>query len=163
MALVFQYGSNMSVARLNSDDRLAGDAKVVCVAKTVESFERVFSVWSKSNNCAAADLLPSKEGRTVFGVLYEIPEFLLSREAANERARTSLDRIEGEGTNYVRTMIDVVTNDGATVSAMTYVVKNRQSNLKTSAAYVSHILAGLQEHNMPAEYCQYVRSKNHRE
>jgi len=47
MALVFQYGSNMSVARLNSDDRLAGDAKVVCVATTIEPFDLVFSVWSK--------------------------------------------------------------------------------------------------------------------
>lgn len=159
MTLVFQYGSNMSVARLNSDDRLAGDAKVVGVAKTVESFELIFSVWSKSNNCATADLLPSDAGRTVFGVLYEIPDFLLSREASNERGRNSLDKIEGEGTNYVRTMIDVVTDDGATVRAMTYVVKNRQANLKTSAAYVSHILAGLQEHNMPAEYCRYVLSK----
>lgn len=159
MALVFQYGSNMSVARLNSDDRLAGDAKVVCVATTVESFELVFSVWSKSNNCAAADLLPSNAGRTVCGVLYEIPDFLLSRETAKERNRKSLDAIEGEGTNYVRAMIDVVTNDGVTVRAMTYVVKHRQANLKTSAAYVSHILAGLREHNMPLEYCQYVRSK----
>lgn len=159
MALVYQYGSNMSVARLNSDDRLAGDAKGVCVATTVEPFELVFSVWSKSNNCAAADLLPSNAGRTVYGVLYEIPDFLLSRDTAKEKGRKSLDAIEGEGSNYVRAMIDVVTSDGATVRAMTYVVKNRQANLKTSAAYVSHILAGLREHNIPAEYCQYVRSK----
>lgn len=159
MALVFQYGSNMSLARLNSDDRLAGDAKVVCIASTVDPFELVFSVWSKSNNCAAADLLPSNAGRTVFGVLYEIPDFLLSRDTAKEKGRKSLDAIEGEGTNYVRAMIDVVTNDGATVRATTYFVKNRQADLKTSAAYVSHILAGLREHNMPAEYCQYVQSK----
>lgn len=159
MALVFQYGSNMSVARLNSADRLTGDAKLVCVATTVEPFELVFSVWSKTNNCAVADLLPSDAGRTAYGVLYEIPDFLLSRETAREKGRKSLDAIEGEGTNYVRAMIDVITDDGATVRATTYVVKNRQANLKTSAAYVSHILAGLREHNMPAEYCQYVQSK----
>jgi cation transport regulator ChaC len=159
MALVFQYGSNMSVARLDSDDRLAGDAKVASVAATVEPFELVFSVWSKSNNCAAADLLPSSTGRTIFGVLYEIPDFLLSRDTAKKQGRKSLDAIEGEGTNYVRAMIDVVIREGATVRAMTYVVKNRQANLKTSAAYVSHILAGLREHNMPEEYYQYVRSK----
>ncbi|MCU0924841.1 MAG: gamma-glutamylcyclotransferase [Hydrogenophaga sp.] len=159
MALVFQYGSNMSVARLNGEDRLAGDAKVVCVAKTVERFEFIFSVWSTSNKCAAADLLPSYAGRSVYGVLYEIPDFLLSRDTAKERGRKSLDAIEGEGTNYVRTMIDVVTNYGATVPAMTYVVKIRQTDLKTSAAYVSHILAGLRENNMPEEYCKYVRAK----
>jgi hypothetical protein len=149
----------MSVARLNSDDRLAGDATAVCVATTVEPFELVFSVWSKSNNCAAADLLLSNVGRIIYGVLYEIPDFLLSRDTAKEKGRKSLDAIEGEGANYVRTMIDVVKNDGETVRAMTYVVKNRRANLKTSAAYVSHILAGLREHNMPAGYCQYVRSK----
>jgi len=159
MALVFQYGSNMSVARLNGDDRLAGDAKVVCVAKTVERFELVFSVWSKSNNCAAADLQPSNAGRTVYGVLYEIPDFLLSRETAKQSGRRSLDAIEGEGTNYVRAIIDVVTNVGEIVRALTYVVKDRQPNLKTSAAYVSHILAGLGEHNMPKEYYRYVQSK----
>lgn len=159
MALVFQYGSNMSVARLNSDDRLAGDARAVCVATTVEPFELGFSVWSKSNNCAAADLLPSSTGRTVYGVLYEIPDFLLSRDTAKEKGRKSLDAIGSEGINYVRAMIDVVTKDGATVHAMTYVVKNRKANLKTSAAYVSHILAGLRENNMPTDYCQYVLSK----
>ncbi|MBK1679656.1 gamma-glutamylcyclotransferase family protein [Rhodocyclus tenuis] len=159
MALVFQYGSNMSVARLNSDDRLAGDAKVVSVATTVEPFELVFSVWSKTNSCAAADLVQSSTGSTVFGVLYEIPDFLLSRDTAKAKDRKSLDAIEGEGNNYVRQMIDVVTKEGVTVRALTYVVKYRQANLKTSEAYVSHILAGLQEHSMPMEYCQYVRSK----
>ena len=34
MTLVFQYGSNMSVARLNSNDRLDGDAKTIGVART---------------------------------------------------------------------------------------------------------------------------------
>ena len=159
MALVFQYGSNMSSVRLNGDDRLAGDAKAVCVATTVKLFELVFSVWSKSNNCAAADLLPSDKGRNIYGVLYEVPDFLLSRDTAKEMGRKSLDAIEGAGTNYDRAMIDIVTNDGKTVRAMTYLVKNRQANLKTSAAYVSHILDGLREHEIPEEYCQYVRSK----
>jgi hypothetical protein len=36
MAYIFQYGSNMSVSRLNHEDRLCGNAKVVCVAKTIE-------------------------------------------------------------------------------------------------------------------------------
>lgn len=159
MALVFQYGSNMSVARLNAVDRLAGDAEAICIARTAEPFELVFSVWSKSNSCAAADLLPNKAGRSIYGVLYEIPEFLIFRDTAKQRNRKSLDAIEGEGANYVRTTIGLITNDGEPVSAITYIVKNRQPNLKTSAAYVTHILTGLREHGMPAEYCQYVRSK----
>ena len=36
MALVFQYGSNMSVARINDTKRLDGDAKTIGIASTVE-------------------------------------------------------------------------------------------------------------------------------
>jgi gamma-glutamylcyclotransferase len=159
MAKVFQYGSNMSFARINGKDRLAGDAQIICVAKTAEPYELVFSVWSNSNNCAAADLLSSKTGRSIYGVLYEVPDFLLSRATAKQKNRKSLDAIEGEGLNYVRTTIRLITSDGASVRAITYLVKNRQTNLKTSAAYIAHILDGLREHNIPEDYCQYVRSK----
>jgi len=159
MALVFQYGSNMSVARLNSADRLAGDARPIGVARTAEPFELVFSVWSKTNNCAAADLVPSKTGRSVYGVVYDIPDFLLSRNTAEEHHRKSLDAIEGEGKNYVRETIDLIKTDGSRFSAITYVVRDRKVGLKTSLAYVRHILVGLKEHGIPDEYCQYVRSR----
>lgn len=159
MALVFQYGSNMSVARLNCEDRLAGDAKPIYVARTIEPFDLMFTVWSKSNDCAAADLVPGSAGRSIYGVVYEIPDFLLSRDTAKQRNRKSLDAIEGEGTNYVRAMIDLITDNGSTVSAITYLVKERKIGLKTSAAYVQHILLGLKQHGIPEEYCQYVRSR----
>lgn len=159
MALVFQYGSNMSVARLNSVDRLADNAKPIGVARTVEPFELIFSVWSNTNACAAADLLPSKSGRSVYGVVYDIPDFLLSRGAAKKHHRKSLDAIEGEGTNYVRTTIELIKADESRFSAITYVVKDRKTGLKTSLAYVQHILIGLREHCIPDEYCQYVRSR----
>lgn len=159
MTLVFQYGSNMSVARLNSNDRLDGDAKTIGVARTAESFELMFSVWSKTNNCAAADLVPSKIGRSVYGVVYDIPDFLLSRDTAKIHNRKSLDQIEGEGNNYVRKTIDLVKADGSRFSAITYVVKDRKTDLKTTLSYVRHILVGLKEHDIPNEYYQYVQSR----
>lgn len=159
MALVFQYGSNMSAARLNGEDRLRGDAKPICVARTIERFDLMFTVLSKANKCAAADLVAGDCGRSIYGIVYEIPDFLLSRDDAKPRNRKSLDAIEGEGTNYVRAMIDLITNDGSTVRAITYLVKDRKDDLKTSLDYVRHIFTGLQEHNIPAEYCQYVRTK----
>jgi hypothetical protein len=149
----------MSAARLNSADRLAGDAKPVGVARTSELFDLAFTVWSNTNNCAAADIVRSESGRAVYGVLYEIPDFLLSRDTAKQQNRKSLDAVEGEGTNYVRMTVDLVRIDGSKHSAMTYVVKNRKANLKTCLAYVQHILAGLKEHNMPPEYYRYVRSR----
>ncbi len=70
-----------------------------------------------------------------------------------------MDKIEGEGTNYIRTTIDLVGIDGSKLSAITYVVKDRKTALKTSLTYVQYILAGLKEHNIPDEYCKYVQSR----
>ena len=159
MSLVFQYGSNMSVARINGKDRLAGAAQPICIARTVEPFDLMFTVWSKFNNCAAADLVPSKMGRSIYGVVYDVPDFLLSRDTAQRQNRRSLDEIEGEGINYVRTTINLIKDHESTFRGITYVVKVRRTGLKTSFAYVQHILHGLKEHNIPDEYCQYVRSK----
>lgn len=156
MALVFQYGSNMSLARINDKDRLANDAKPIGIARTIEPFELMFTVWSNSNGCAAADIVPSRDGRNVYGVVYDIPDFLLSRGTAKEHGRKSLDQIEGEGTNYVRKTIDLIKTDGSELSAMTYVVKNRKTDLRTSLTYARHILNGLKEHDIPEEYCKYV-------
>lgn len=157
--LVFQYGSNMSVGRLNDVARLAGAAKPIGIAKTVEKFELAFTIFSRTNNCAAADIVPSKSGRAIYGVVYEIPEFLLSRETAKAKGRKSLDAIEGEGTNYVRSMIELTDAGGSSIKALTYVVKNRTPDLLTSLTYVQHILQGLKEHGMPSEYRDYVRAR----
>lgn len=159
MALVFQYGSNMSVARLNHTERLAGDAKPIGIATTLEPFELAFTVWSKTNNCASADINHSQAGRSIYGVVYDIPDFLLSRETAKKQSRKSLDAIEGEGTNYIRKTIKLLKTDGAQISAITYVVKEPMAGYKTSMAYVKHILDGLKEHAMPDEYCRYVVSR----
>lgn len=159
MALVFQYGSNMCSARLNSPDRLAGDAKVICIAQSVDLFEFAFTVFSKTNNCAAADIASSESGQCIFGVLYEIPDFLISRESAKTLNRRSMDAIEGEGTNYIRQAIQLQKVDGSKVEALTYVVKDRKSDIKTSRKYVQHILEGMKEHNIPEEYRRYVVSQ----
>lgn len=159
MALVFQYGSNMSVARLNHMERLDGNAKPIAIATTAEPFELAFTVWSKTNSCAAADIIPSKAGRNIYGVVYDIPDFLLSRESAKKQNRKSLDAIEGEGTNYIRKTIQLIKIDGTQLRAITYVVKEPSTDLKTSMAYVEHILDGLKEHAIPDEYCRYVISR----
>lgn len=159
MTVVFQYGSNMCSARLNSADRLAGDAKVLCVAKTVDLFKFAFTVWSKTNVCAAADIIPSSVGQHIFGVLYEVPDFLISRDSAKVHNRKSMDAIEGEGKNYIQQTIKLEKIDGSEVNALTYVVKDRKNDIKTSMQYVQHILDGLKEHNISEEYHRYVVSQ----
>lgn len=70
-----------------------------------------------------------------------------------------MDAIEGEGANYVRQVIQLKKNDGSKVEALTYVVKDRKSDIKTSRKYVQHILEGMKEHNIPEEYRRYVVSQ----
>ncbi|GAA4441689.1 gamma-glutamylcyclotransferase [Bremerella cremea] len=154
--LVFQYGSNMSSARLNDSRRLNGAASIVGVVSTVETFDFGFTVHSTGNNCAAADIVASPNGRTIFGVLYDIPDELVTRQSAKSVGRKSLDAIEGEGGNYKRITIDVRDSDHNRISASTYVVRIRHSNLITSLEYAQHIVDGLKEHVFPKEYCEYV-------
>ena len=149
----------MSAARLNSNDRLAGDAKPIGVARTAQPYELTFTVWSETNNCAAASINPSAAGRSIYGVLYEIPDVLLARDTAKAKGRKSLDAIEGEGTNYVRKPVEVITTDGVKLTAITYQGKSPRKNVKTSLTYVQHILCGLEENKMPNEYYQYVLSR----
>ena len=158
MSLVFQYGSNTAVQRLNSTKRLNGAAEIVAPACTNDHHELDFTVWSKTNNCAAADIVPGGN-RPIWGILYEIPDDLIYRKLSG--SRKSLDAIEGEGGNYQRIKIDVRPQDDANniISVLTYVVRERSTGLLTSAAYASEILNGLSSHNIPKEYIAYVHER----
>lgn len=154
--LVFQYGSNMSSQRLNAADRLMGDATFSTIAQTAEPHELEFSVWSKGNDCAAASIRKGP-GMLLWGVVYEIPDHLVDRRTAG--TRKSLDAVEGEGTNYVRREIALILPSGQPINATTYIAKNPTPGLKTSDAYVKHILVGLAEHKIPEEYAAYVKER----
>jgi cation transport regulator ChaC len=154
MALIFQFGSNCDVSRLNGDDRLRGDAKVIGIAQTVEDYQLAFDVWSTRVNCAAANIV-RLPGSRVWGVLYEVPDHLIRRETA--RPRKSLDAIEGEGRNYERGCISVRRSDGQIVEALTYRTKAPQSGLRTSTDYVRHIVLGLREQGASEDYIREVK------
>jgi len=156
MAIVFQYGSNCDAQRLNSSDRLCGDANFIEIASTVDNFELDFTVFSKTNNCAAADIVP-RSGRKIWGVLYDIPDHLIKRETADQRK--SLDAIEGEGVNYQRTTITVQRRDETTTPAITYIAKTRRVGLKTSLKYVEYIIKGLRGADVPNDYIEYVKQR----
>jgi gamma-glutamylcyclotransferase len=157
MALVFQYGSNCSEGQINSKDRLSGDAKFVGIAETLEDFELAFDVQSARRNCAASDIV-RKHGGKVWGVLYEVPDFLIGRKTARAHSRKSFDAIEGEGSNYKRETIKVRRQNREIVPVLTYTVKCPKSGLKTSTDYVRHIVVGLREHKVPDEYVAKVKT-----
>jgi|SRR5437867_167850 len=156
MALVFQYGSNTSSSRLNSDDRLRSDATDRGLVCTEDSFELDFDVWSTCNDCAAADIR-SGRGRPIWGVLYDVPDYLISRETAG--SRRSLDAIEGS--KYGRRPIRIRWPNGTPVAGdvITYTVLSPEYGLRTSVEYASHIIAGLKEHDAPNEYLAYVKER----
>lgn len=155
MALVFQYGSNTSAQRLNATNRLRGDATSLGLALTCESFHFDFTVWSETNKCAAADIVLGN-GEKIWGVLYEIPNYLISRDTAGNRK--SLDAIEGP--KYQRQEIQVckATDLETPLTVLTYTVINKQTGFRTSYEYVTHILTGLHEHQAPTKYIEYVMS-----
>jgi len=159
MALVFQYGSNMSAARLNSAERLAGDAQLVGQAISKEEFEFVFDVQSQKGYAVAS--IEAGHGQKIWGVVYNVPDFLITRGSAKGHNRKSLDAIEAEGKNYRRIPINLRWPDGRSLSepVITYVGMTSKSGIRTSFCYVEHILKGLEEHHMPSKYVAYVKAR----
>jgi len=156
MAHVFQYGSNCLDSEINSKNRLCGDARFVDIAETVEDFELAFDVQSAGRGCAASDIV-RKPGGKVWGVLYEVPDYLIDRKTAKVRERKSFDEIEGEGTNYKRETIKVCCPNNRVVSALTYTVKCPRAGLRTNIDYVRLIVCGLREHKISDEYIVKVK------
>jgi gamma-glutamylcyclotransferase len=153
MALVFQYGSNCSVTRLNGKDRLNGAARVVGVAETVEDYALAFDVWSARNNCAASNIVPTP-GHKVWGVLYDVPDERMSSKTCPSGTR-SFDAIEGPA--YRRQTIQVRRPDGSVVEAVTYVVRQPLKGLRSSLEYVRHIVRGLREQGVAEGYIREVK------
>ncbi|MGD0330215.1 MAG: gamma-glutamylcyclotransferase family protein [Nitrososphaeria archaeon] len=125
-------------------------------AKTICDYELDFTVWSGGNNCAAADMV-CKKGSKVWGVVYEIPDYLIERESARKQGRKSLDEIEGS--KYERKPIELEKEDGEIIKAQTYVVINKCKGLKTSYEYTKYIIDGLEEHEIPENYIEKVKHK----
>jgi hypothetical protein len=156
MTLLFQYGSNCDESQLNGDARLKGDALFISIAQTVEDYKLVFDVWSNGRNCAAADIVTSP-GNKVWGVLYEVPDYLIERDSAHARGRTAMDDIEAEGKVYKRDTIAVRKPDGKIVTALTYRVIDPKDGLETGLDYVGYIVRGLRAHGVDEHYIAEVK------
>src|SRR6266404_2779082 len=116
MTLVFQYGSNCTAGRLNGPSRLAGHAKDLGKAQTVEDFDIAFDVYSQTNGCAASDLVPTP-GRKAWGVLYEVPEDFI--RGSRRDGQKTLKEIEGP--RYEEKPISVIDQSGERGEAVTFV------------------------------------------
>jgi hypothetical protein len=162
VTLVFEYGPDCLDSQMNGRSRLSGDAKCVGIAETVDDYEIVFDVWSEKRSCATSDLLRSvtkhTENSKVWGVLYEVPDWLIERASAEANGRKSLDAIKGAGTEYQRTAIEVRKPGGQPIQAITYTAANPKAGLLTQTGYVRHIVTGLRERGVPEGYIDRVKS-----
>jgi hypothetical protein len=92
----------------------------------------------------------------VWGVVYDVPDFLMGRDTAAQRKRKSLDAIEGA--NYARHQITVKSANGELLAATTYRVIHPRAGLRTNVEYVGYIVRGLREHGVAAEYIANVKA-----
>ena len=165
MVIVFQYGSNCLESEINSPRRLDGKAKFLDVAKTVANYELAFDVYAKAKNrqCGAVDILKLEisENEVVWGVLWEVPNYMIHRETAKAKGVNSLDAIEGEGINYRRRRVLVQRPNGKRLMPLTYVVINPNlQGVETSMEYAQLIINGLREHvkhGIPHEYIEKIK------
>jgi len=157
--LLFQYGSNMSAARLNDPARLNGQAMPLSAAR-LDGWGIRFDLYSKTNESAVTDIVPAP-GEHVMGVLFDVPESALAL----------MDKIEGvrpDGTgNYQQAQIEITAVlDGERVPAVTYVgteagrqrfTMQSADRQAVKAAYFQHVLAGAGQFGFSQEYVIYLR------
>ena len=140
----FAYGSNMSGAILRAR---RGLAPLACRPATLSGYQLVFTLPIGPGERGCANVEPA-EGASTCGVLY-----LLSVADCEQ-----LDTTEGVPRVYQRLAVEVVTGDGARVSAFTYQSAFRTEGRKPSARYMGLLLDGCREHSLPPEWVAYLEA-----
>lgn len=134
--LYFAYGSNMSSSRLQARTPSARWIATACLPGYVMAFAK--PGMDGSAKCG----IWRAEGETVHGVVFEI----------DDRERAILDRCEGLGFAYDAEWIRVQTAEGDTIQALTYVPRQRVSELLPTEEYLNHVLTGAREFELPEAY-----------
>jgi gamma-glutamylcyclotransferase (GGCT)/AIG2-like uncharacterized protein YtfP len=142
--LYFAYGSNMSEERIHAR---CPDVSFFSIAELPNHRLEVPRV-SKGLNCGVAGVTPDLND-SVFGVLYKVTEDDL----------ITLDRFEGVKVGaYFRKQIDVLLPDGNQVEATIYQSNPMPETKLPSEEYLGHLIQGAQEHNLPQEYIDRLKS-----
>ncbi len=112
----------------------------------LENYEMVFNKKSRGGS-ATANIRPAS-GKTVYGVLYKIPD----------AAFRSLDRFEGVPEHYRRIEVGVTDAAGKKIGAQAYIATKVEKGLRPAAHYLQTILDGAGEHGLPAEYIGAIKA-----
>ena len=141
----FAYGSNMLSAWLRK--RVPGTA-VVGIGELTKhrlAFQKGSVDGSGKCNLVATE----QQADVVYGVLYDLPTEQLP----------SLDRAEGAGHGYDRTSV-VVRCSGSELVAHTYLADHASvdASLMPYDWYLQLVVAGAEEHALPARYLDRIKS-----
>jgi cation transport regulator ChaC len=136
----FAYGSNMSSARLR---KRVPNCVVVCVA-TLEKHALRFHKRSRDGSGKCNAFYTGLETDRVIGVLFEIPE--------NEKSL--LDSHEGLGNGYDEKAVALISTNGMSLRAVTYVASTEaiDDKLQPFDWYRAFVIEGAKEHGLPQDY-----------
>ncbi|MFQ5818272.1 MAG: gamma-glutamylcyclotransferase family protein [Terriglobia bacterium] len=137
----FAYASNMNRAQMKQRVRDWAEEKIARLDNYELNFDKLARRGTGTGNLVLA------EGKAVFGVLYRLRE---------QQLRT-LDRFEGVPEHYRRSEVTVVDEQGNKVSAQVYLARKVRKGLKPDRHYLRGIIAGAEEHNLPADYVEQLK------
>jgi gamma-glutamylcyclotransferase (GGCT)/AIG2-like uncharacterized protein YtfP len=140
----FAYGSNLSKQRMQMR---IGETSIARIG-TLAGYQLAFRKFTDSNNTYAT-IIPNP-GTVVHGVAYLCDEIAIQK----------LDRFEGvaEGC-YRREMIDIMAETGESIRCYVYVgAATLDGDSRPSIEYLNWILTGAQEHGLPLDYIQWIKS-----
>ena len=138
----FAYASNLNRAQMKSR---AGQILEEQVA-TLANYELVFNKKVRGGT-ATANIRPAP-GKRVIGVLYKIPD----------AAFRNMDRFEGVPEHYRRIEVKISGANGQPVNAQVYIATKVEKGLRPAAHYLQTILAGANDHALPAEYVEEIKT-----
>ena len=140
----FAYGSNMSSPRLLQRLPQARYTGLARLSQHRLSFRK-----NDAGLSAKCDIqLTGRVADQVIGVIYDI----------SFEDKQLLDQVEGLGTGYDEKTVELTTESGRTLFAVTYCAIDIDENLIPFHWYKQHVLRGAIEHNFPSEYIKLIET-----
>lgn len=139
----FAYGSNMSVTRLRK--RVPGASVMGIYFLDGHSLRFHKSGQDDSAKC---DVFYTGEEDRVYGVLFEIDSV----------EKPELDRAEGLGVGYGEKIVQLQSERGDCVEAITYYALQIDDALMPYSWYLNHVVIGAREARLSSDYLRNIES-----
>ena len=144
--LYFSYGSNMSSKRLQ---HRVSNIRLVNVGR-LEQHKLEFHKKSKDGSSKCDAVYVGNDKQFIYGAVYELTVSQLR----------ILDMYEGLGAGYEQKTVDIITPDLGILNAITYYATDIDNSLQPYIWYKEHVIRGANEHNLPSDYIEILKSIN---